>query len=108
MYSQDMVLCRLIGAVPAVSVMHSGRCAVTVGLEPSDRRRSYADPPRHRLRMHCGSARLGSPAACAQYTVIRHTALETGSLTVVSAYLPRVSVSRPYFDLGTLSPPTRI
>jgi uncharacterized phage protein gp47/JayE len=47
-------------------------------------------------------------AACAHYTVIRRAALETRGLTVVSAYLPRVSVSRLYFDLGTHSPPTRI
>jgi hypothetical protein len=32
-------------------------------------------------------------AACAQYTVIRRAAFETGGLTVMSAYLPRVSVA---------------
>jgi hypothetical protein len=31
--------------------------------------------------------------ACAQYTVIRRAALEIGGLTVVSTYLPRVSVA---------------
>jgi hypothetical protein len=47
-------------------------------------------------------------AACAQYTVIRRAVLETGGLTVVSAYLPSVSVGRPCPVLGTRSPPTRI
>jgi hypothetical protein len=32
-------------------------------------------------------------AACAQYSAMRCAALETGGLTVVSAYLPRVSVA---------------
>jgi hypothetical protein len=36
---------------------------------------------------------MGLYAACAQYTVTRRAALETGGLTVVSAYLPRVSVA---------------
>jgi hypothetical protein len=66
-YSQDMVLCRLTGTVPAVSVTHSGRRVVTVGLEPSVRCRSCADPPRRRLCAHCGSTRLGSPAADHHY-----------------------------------------
>jgi hypothetical protein len=66
-YSQDMVLCRLTGTVPAVSVTHSGRRAVTVGQEPSDRRRSCANPPRRHLRAHYGSAHLGSPAANHHY-----------------------------------------
>jgi hypothetical protein len=35
----------------------------------------------------------GLYAACAQYTVTRRAALQTGGLTVVSAYLPRVSVA---------------
>jgi hypothetical protein len=35
----------------------------------------------------------GLYAACSQYTVMGRTALETGGLTVVSAYLPRVSVA---------------
>jgi hypothetical protein len=61
------------------------------------------------LRVHCGSARPGSPvtghhhavrgamtglyATCSQYTVTGRATLETGGLTVVSAYLPRVSVA---------------
>jgi hypothetical protein len=72
-------------------------------------RRGSANPPRRCLRVHCGSARLGSPvmghhhtvhstvtglyAACSQYTVTGRAALETGGLTVVSAYLPRVLVA---------------
>jgi hypothetical protein len=36
---------------------------------------------------------MGLYAACTQYTVIRCAALETGGLTVVLAYLPRVSVA---------------
>jgi hypothetical protein len=36
-------------------------------------------------------------AACAQYTVMRRAVLETGGLTVVSAYLPRVSVAAHTF-----------
>jgi hypothetical protein len=35
----------------------------------------------------------GLYATCAQYTVTRRASLETGGLTVVSAYLPRVSVA---------------
>jgi hypothetical protein len=58
-----MVMCRLTGTVPAVSVTHSGSRAVTVGLVPSDKRRGRVDPPRRRLRAHCESARLNSPAA---------------------------------------------
>jgi hypothetical protein len=62
-HSLDMVVCRLAGTVPAISVTYSGRRAVTVGLEPFVRRRSCADPPRRCLRAHCGSARLGSSVA---------------------------------------------
>jgi hypothetical protein len=35
----------------------------------------------------------GLYATCAQYTVIRRAALKTDGLTVVSAYMPRVSVA---------------
>jgi hypothetical protein len=42
---------------------------------------------------HVRGAMTGLYATCAQYTVIRCAALETGGLTVVSAYLPRVSVA---------------
>jgi hypothetical protein len=38
---------------------------------------------------------------------MRRAALETGGLTVVSAYLPSVSVGRPCPVLGKRSPPTR-
>jgi hypothetical protein len=38
-------------------------------------------------------AMMGLYVACAQYTVTRRAALKTGGLTVVSAYLPRVSVA---------------
>jgi hypothetical protein len=78
----------------------------TVGCD-SGRCGGSADPPRRCLRAHCSSARLGSfitahhyaargavtrlHAAGAQYTVTRRAALEIGGLTVVSAYLPRVS-----------------
>jgi hypothetical protein len=106
-----------------VSVTHSGRRVVTVGLEPSDRRRSCADPPHRRLRAHCTPRLTGSrpslptraaprvdctPLARAQCAVMRRAALETGGLTMVSAYLPSVSVGKPCRVLGTRSPPTRI
>jgi hypothetical protein len=42
----------------------------------------------------------GLYTACAQYTVTRCATLETGGLTVVSAYLPRVSVA---LNAGRLS-----
>jgi hypothetical protein len=42
---------------------------------------------------HVRGTVTGLYAACAQYTVIRRAASETGGLTVVSAYLPRVSVA---------------
>jgi hypothetical protein len=42
---------------------------------------------------HAHRAVTGLYAACAQYTVIRRAALETDGLTVVSAYLPRVSLA---------------
>jgi hypothetical protein len=93
--------------VTAISVTQQWSCVTTVGWEPVSRR-SSADPLRRCLRVHCGSARLGSPitghhhavrgavmglyAACAQYMVTRRAALETGGFTLVSAYLPRVSV----------------
>jgi hypothetical protein len=51
---------------------------------------------------------IGLYAACAQYTVIRRAAVETGGLTMVSAHLPRVSVAGHTFNLGAPSPPTRI
>jgi hypothetical protein len=38
-------------------------------------------------------AAMGRYATCAQCTVPRRAALEIGGLTVVSAYLPRVSVA---------------
>jgi hypothetical protein len=58
--------------------------------------------------MHARGAATGLYAACAQYTVTRRATLEIGGLTVVSAYLPRVSVASHTFDLGAPSPPTRI
>jgi hypothetical protein len=98
--------------VTAVSVTQQWSCVTTVGWEPV-RRRSSADPLRCCLRVHCGSARLGSPvtghhhavrgavtglyAACAHYTVTRRAASKIGRLTMVSAYLPRVSVARHAF-----------
>jgi hypothetical protein len=42
---------------------------------------------------HARGTVTGLYAACAQYTVTRRAALETSGLTVVSAYLPRVSVA---------------
>jgi hypothetical protein len=57
---------------------------------------------------HARGAVTGLYAACAQYTVTRRATLETGGLTVVLAYLPRVSVAGHTFDLGAPSPPTRI
>jgi hypothetical protein len=57
---------------------------------------------------HACGAVTGLYAACAQYTVIRRAALETGELTVVSTHLPRVSVAGHTFDLGAPSPPTHI
>jgi hypothetical protein len=87
-------------------------CVATIGCD-SDTRGGRADPPRRCLHAHCSSARLGSlvtahhyaargavtglQAAGAQYTVTRRAALETGGLTVVSAYLPRVSVADHFF-----------
>jgi hypothetical protein len=94
--------------VTAVSVTLQWSCDTTVGWEPV-RRRSSADPLRRCLRVHFGNARLGSPVmghhhavrgavmglytTCAQYTVTRRATSETGGLTVVSAYLPRVLVA---------------
>jgi hypothetical protein len=57
---------------------------------------------------HARGAVTGLYAACAQYTVTRRATLETGGLTVVLAYLPRVLVAGHTFDLGAPSPPTRI
>jgi hypothetical protein len=107
-YNLDAVVCCLAGTVTAVSVTQKWCCAATVGCD-SDRHGSSADQPRRRLRAPCGSARLGPlvtahhyaargtmtglHAAGPQYTVTRRAALETGGLTVVSAYLPRVSVA---------------
>jgi hypothetical protein len=42
---------------------------------------------------HERGAVTGLYAACAQYAVTRRAALETDGLTVVSAYLPRVSAA---------------
>jgi hypothetical protein len=42
---------------------------------------------------HVRDAVMGLYAACAQYTMIRCATLEIGGLTVVSAYLPHVSVA---------------
>jgi hypothetical protein len=47
----------------------------------------------HAIITPARGAVTGLYAACAQYTVTRRAALETGRLTVVSAYLPRVSVA---------------
>jgi hypothetical protein len=105
-YNLDVVVCCPAGTVTAVSVTQQWCCVATVGCD-SGRRGGSADPPRRCLRAHCISARLGSlvtahhyttrgavtglHAAGAQYMVTRRAALETGGLTVVSAYLPRVS-----------------
>jgi hypothetical protein len=123
-YSQDVVLCHLTGTVPAVSVTHSGRRAVTVGLEPFVRRRSCVDLPRRRLRAHCGSARLGSPAAdhhyqrarCRDWTVRRlrtvygDTTRRRGNRRAYHGVSSpaRVSVAGHTFNLGAPSPPARI
>jgi hypothetical protein len=74
-YSQGMVMCRLIGTVPAVSDMHSGRRAVNVGSLPADRRRGYVAALRCSLRVHCSSARLSSPAADHNYPLLTRAAL---------------------------------
>jgi hypothetical protein len=74
-YSHDMVMCRLTGTVPAVSVTHSGRCAVTVRSVPSDTRRGCVDPPRRCLRAPSGGARLSSPAADHYYPLLMRAAL---------------------------------
>jgi hypothetical protein len=107
-HNLDTAVWCLAGTVTAVSVTQQWSCVTTVGWEPV-RRRSSADPLRRCLRVHCGSARLGSPvtghhhavrsavtglyAAGAQYSVTRRGALETSGLTMVPAYLPRVSVA---------------
>jgi hypothetical protein len=107
-HNPDTVVCCPAGTVTAVSVTQQWCCAATVGCD-SDRRGGSTDPPHRCLRAHCGSARLGSlvtahhyatrgavtglHAAGAQYTMTRRAALETGGVTVVSAYLPRVSVA---------------
>jgi hypothetical protein len=107
-HNLDTVVCCLAGTVTAVSVTQQWCCAATVGCD-SDRRGGSADPPYRRLCMHYSSARLGSlvtahhytargavtglHAAGVLYTVTRRAALETGGLTVVSAYLPRVPVA---------------
>jgi hypothetical protein len=44
MCSQGMVMCHLTGIVPAVSDMHRGRRAATVGPIPADRRWGYVHP----------------------------------------------------------------
>jgi hypothetical protein len=49
--------------------------------------------PLQAIITHARGAVTGLYATCAQYTVIRRAALETGGFTVVSAYLPRVSVA---------------
>jgi hypothetical protein len=56
-YNQGMVVCSHIRTVTAASVTQQRSRAVTVGAEPSVRRWYDADP----LRVHCYSARLGSP-----------------------------------------------
>jgi hypothetical protein len=106
-YNPDAVVCCLASTVTAVSVTQQWSCAATIGCD-SDRRGGRADPPRRCLHAHCSSGRMGSlvtahhyaaravtglHTAGAQYTVTRHAALETGGLTVVSAYLSRVSVA---------------
>jgi hypothetical protein len=50
----------------------------------------------------------GLYAACAQHTVTRHAALETGGLTVVSAYLPLCQWQAILFDLDAPSPATAL
>jgi hypothetical protein len=57
---------------------------------------------------HARGAVMGLYAACAHYTVIQRAALEIGGLTMMSAYLPRVSVAGHTFNLDAPSPPTRI
>jgi hypothetical protein len=49
--------------------------------------------PLQAIITHVRSAATGLHAARALCTVIRRAALETGGLTVVSAYLPRASVA---------------
>jgi hypothetical protein len=99
-------VCRPAGTVTAVSVTQQWCWAATVGCD-SDRRGGSADPPRRCLRAHCSSTCLGSlvtahhyaargavtglHATGALFTVTRRAALEIGGLTVVPAYLPRVS-----------------
>jgi hypothetical protein len=51
---------------------------------------------------------MGLHTAGAQYTVTRRAALETGGLTMVSAYLPRVLVAGHAFSLGGARPSYRI
>jgi hypothetical protein len=53
---------------------------------------------------HARGVVTGLYAACAQYSAMRRAALETGGLTVVSAYLPRVSVAGHTFLLGRTRP----
>jgi hypothetical protein len=53
-------------------------------------------------------AMSGLYAACVQYTVTRRAALETDELTVVSAYLPRMSVAGYTFLLGRVRSNYRI
>jgi hypothetical protein len=72
---QGMVMCRLACIVPAVSDTHSGRCAVTVGSIPADRRRGYVDLPCCSLRAHCSSARRSPPAADHNYPLLTRAAL---------------------------------
>jgi hypothetical protein len=123
-HSQDMAVCSLVCTVTAISVTQQCSRAATVGSEPSVRRRSSADPPRRCLRAHYCSARLSTPvaghhyaargtmtglhAAGALYTVTRRAALKTGGLTVVSAYLFRVSRLGHTFYLGTPGPATAL
>jgi hypothetical protein len=48
------------------------------------------------------------PLARTRGAVIRRAASVTGGLTVVSAYLPNVSVGSPYLVSGMRTPTTRI
>jgi hypothetical protein len=72
---QGMVMRRLACTVPAASDMHSGRCAITVGSIPADRRRGYVDLPCYSLCAQCSSARRSPPAADYNYPLLTRAAL---------------------------------
>jgi hypothetical protein len=72
---QGIVMCYLACTEHAVSDMHSGRRAVTIGSSPADKRMGYVDLPCCSLCAHCSSARRSPPAADHNYHLLTRAAL---------------------------------